>query len=248
MQRLGERNQLTRGAGGAHATAGDDHRPLGFLQKIERRLHMRGFRLRAERRHLGELRLDDRLHLGFVEIDLPFIAAELQMHRPGRARGRSAEGLADHVGDARDVIDGDVHLGHRLKRRHVVDFLIDLAELGLGIAAAGHGDHRRVRQPGVAQAGREIERADHLRHAHARLAGGAGIAIGHIGRGLLAMGVDAGDLGAALHLGEGPPQHRRHHEDMGDAIARQHVGEHLGTGALLIVAQHHPAFPFPRAA
>ena len=44
--------------------------------------------------------------------------------------------------------------------------------------------------------GREIERADHLRHADARLAGRARIAVGHVGGGLLAVGVDALDVGA----------------------------------------------------
>ena len=32
---------------------------------------------------MGELRLDQRLHLGFLDVDLPLVAAELQMHRPG---------------------------------------------------------------------------------------------------------------------------------------------------------------------
>jgi hypothetical protein len=57
-----------------------------------------------------------------------------------------------------------------LERGDVVDFLVDLAELGLRITAAGHGDDRRMGEPGIAQSGREIERADHLRHADARFA------------------------------------------------------------------------------
>ena len=160
------------------------------------------------------------------------------MHRTGRAGRRDAERLPHHVGKARDIVDGGVHLGHRLERRHVVDFLIDLAELGLGVAAAGHGDDRRMREKGVAQAGGEIERADHLRHADAGLAGGARITVGHIGGGFLAVAMHARDLGAALHFGEGAPQHRRHHEDMGDAVAGQHVGQHFGAGAFGVVSKH----------
>ena len=95
-----------------------------------------------------------------------------------------------------------------------------------------------MRQIGVAQAGGEIERADHLRHADAGLAGGARIAVGHVGGGLLAVTMHARDLGAPLHLGEGAPQHRRHHEHVRHAIARQHVGEHFGADAFGIVAQH----------
>ena len=199
---------------------------------------MCGFRLGPERRHLGELRLDQRLHLGFLDVDLAFVAAELQVHRPGRAGGGDAERLPQHVGNARHLVDGGVELGHRLERRHVVDFLIDLAELGFRIAPAGERDHRRMRQISVAQAGGEIERADHLRHADARLAGGARIAVGHVGGGFLAVAVHARDLGAPLHLGEGAPHHRRHHEDVGDAVARQHVGEHFGAGAFGVVSEH----------
>ena len=113
------------------------------------------------------------------------------MHRAGRAETRGAERLAHHVGDALDGVDGGVELGHRLEGRHVVDLLVDLAELGLRIASAGEGDDRRMRQPRVAQAGGEIERADDLRHADAGLAGGARIAVGHIGGGFLAVAVDA---------------------------------------------------------
>ena len=189
--------------------------------------------------------LDQRLHLGFLEVDLPLVAAELQMHRARRAGGGDAERLAHHVGNARDLVDGGVELGHRLEGRHVVDFLIDLAELGLRIAPAGEGDHRRMRQISVAQAGGEIERADHLRHADAGLAGGARVAVGHVGGGFLAVAMHAGDLGAPLHLGEGAPQNRRHHEDVSDAIAGQHIGEDFGAGAFGIVSDlAHCCFRF----
>ena len=155
---------------GAHAAARDDHRPLGFLQRLDRRAHAALVRGRAERRHARELRLDQRLQLGLVEIDLAFIAAKLQMHRPRRAGGRHAKRLPHHVGKARHVIDGGVEFGHRLERRHVVDLLIHFAELARRIAPAGECDHRRMREPRIAQARREIQRADHLRHAHAGLA------------------------------------------------------------------------------
>ena len=158
------------------------------------------------------------------------------MHRPGRAGGRGAEGLPHHVGNARNVVDGGVHLRHRLERRHVVDFLIDLAEFRFRIAPAGKSDHRRMREISVAQAGGEIERADHLRHADARLARRARVAVGHVGGGFLAVAMHARDCGAPFHLGEGAPQHRRHHEHVGDAVARQHVGQHFGAGALDVVA------------
>ena len=194
------------------------------------------FRFGAERRHLGELRLDDAVHLGFLEIDLAFVAAELQMHGTGRTGGRDAERLADHVGKTRHVVDGGVHLGDRLERRDVVDFLIELAEFRFRIATARHSDHRRMREEGIAQTGGEIERADHLRHADAGLARRPRIAVGHIGCGFFTVTVHARDLGAALHFGKGSPQHRRHHEDVGDAVTRQHLGKNFGADAFRIVS------------
>jgi len=106
LQRLGERHQLSRGARRAHTAARDDHRPLGLLQRFDRDAHACVVRRWAEWRHARELLLDQRLELGLVLIDLTLVAAELQMHRPGRARRGDAERLPHHVGKARHVIDG----------------------------------------------------------------------------------------------------------------------------------------------
>ncbi len=192
---------------------------------LQRRLDTVVIGRRTERRYARELRLAQRLHLGFVGIDLALVAAELQVNRSGRTGGRDAESLAHHVGEARDVVDGGVELGDRLERRHVVDLLVDLAELGLGVAPAGQGDHRRMGKPGVAQAGGKVERADHLRGADAGLAGRARITIRHVGRGLLAMHMQPLDVGAGFHHREGFAQHRRHVEHVGDAITLEHVGK-----------------------
>ena len=211
---------------------------IGILQRRDRRQHAGVVGRRTKRRHARELRLAQRLHLGLLGVDLALVAAELQMHRPGRARGRHPERLPHHVGKARDVVDGGVELGHRLERRHVVDLLVDLAELGLRLAPAGHRDHRRMGEPGVAQAGREVERADHLRHADAGLAGRARIAVRHVGGGLLAVHVQALDVGAALHLDERAAQHGRHVKHVGDAVALEHVGEAFRPGHSSIVSKH----------
>ena len=203
-------------------------------------------RLRAERRHASELRLDQRLHLGFLEVELALVAAELQMHGTGRAGGRDPKRLPHHVGDARDLVDGGVELGHRLEGRHVVDFLINLAEFGFRIAAARKSNHRRMREIGVTQAGGEIERADHLRHANARLAGGARIAVCHIGGGFFAVTVHARDFRIApFHLDEGAPQHGGHHEYVRHAITRQHIGKAFGANHFAVVAKHDPVRSLP---
>ena len=146
------------------------------------------------------------------------------MHGAGRSRGRYTKRLPHHIGQTRNVVDGGVELGHWLKRRQVIDLLIDLAELGLRLAPASHGDDRRMREPSVAQTGREVKRPDHLRRADAGLAGRARVAVGHIGRSLLAVHVQALDLGAAFHHRHRFAQHCRHMEDMGDAVALEHVG------------------------
>ena len=231
-RRSGQRHQLGRSARGAHAAAGDDHRPRRLLQHLEGGEHACRVGLGPERRHLREQRLDQRLHVGLLQVDLALVAAELQVHGARRAGGRHAERLAHHVGDTRDVVDGGVELRDRLEGWNVVHLLVDLAELGLGVAPAGHGDDGRMRQIRVAQAGGEIERADHLGHADAGLGRSAGVAVGHVGGGFLAVGVDAFNGGAPLHLRERAPQNRRHHEHVADAVAFKHVGETLGAGHL----------------
>jgi hypothetical protein len=229
---LRERDELVAGAGGAHAAAGDDHRPLRRLQRGQRRPHRRALGLGPERRHVRELRLDKRGHLRLLLVDLAFVPAELEMHRAGGAGHRHAECLPHHVGESLDGVDGGVPLRHRLERRHVVHFLVHLPELGARLASAGERDHRRVREVRVAQARGEVERADDLRHAHARPPRRARVAVGHVRGGLLAVRVDPPDARAPLHLGERAPQHRRHHEHVRHAVAGEHVGEHLRPGHL----------------
>ncbi len=159
-----------RCARSAHTAAGDDDRTCGNFQDLQRGAHARLVRLRPECRYTRELRLAERLKIGLFAVDLPLVAAELEMHRAGATGDGRAERLPQHVGKAADVVDRGVELGHRLERRHIVDLLIDLAELGFRLAAARHGDDGGMCEPRVAQAGGEIEGADHLRHADTRLA------------------------------------------------------------------------------
>ena len=93
-----------------------------------------------------------------------------------------------------------------------------------------------MRQVRVAQPGGEIERADNLRHADAGFAGRPRIAIGHVGSGFLAVAMHARDFGPPLHFGERAPQDRRHHENMRDAIARQHVRKNFCADAFGVMS------------
>ena len=80
------------------AAARDDHRAFSGLQLGEHRAQTIRLRLRTIGRDLRELRLDERVHVRFLAVDLAFIAAELQMHRPGRAgRGRALDGSRNVV-------------------------------------------------------------------------------------------------------------------------------------------------------
>ena len=92
---------------------------------------------------------------------------------------------------------------------------------------------RKIR---VAQTGREIERADHLRHADAGLARRASVTVGHVSGRFLAVAMNARDLCSPLHFRESAAENGRHHEDMRDAVACQHVGKYFGADALGVVS------------
>ena len=106
-----------------------------------------------------------------------------------------------------------------------------------------------MREVSVAQAGGDVERADHLRHADARLAACTRVAVGHVGGGFLAVTMHTRDLGAPFHLGKGTPHHRGHHEDVSDAITGEHLGEHFGSDAFGVVSDgRHCCLPTCRGA
>ena len=206
---------------------------------LERGQHARLVWFGAERRNAGKLRLAQRFQLRLLGVNLALIAAELQVHRARRARHRDPERLPQHVGKPCHIVHGGVEFCHRLEGGHVVHLLIDLAEFGPRLPPAGHGDDRRMGEPGIAQAGGEVERADHLRHADAGLAGGAGIAVGHVGGGFLAMYMQPLDVGAALHLGKAAAQHGRDVEHMGDAVALEHVRQAFGAEHFFAIVSEH---------
>ena len=239
LQRFGERHQLGRRAGCAHAAARDDDRTLRLLQMLQRRRDAGIIGRRTERRHPRKLRLAQRLHLRLLGIDLPSLPRNCRCTGPGVPDVATRNACRTMSGKRATSSTVALNLVTGSNAGMSSIFLIDLAELGLRLAPAGHGDHRRVREPGVAQTGGEVERADHLRRADAGLAGGARIAIGHVGRRLLAMHVQALDVGAGLHHGEGFAQHRRHVEYVGDAVALEHVGEAFGPAHFPIVSEHH---------
>src|SRR2546423_4346422 len=57
-------------------------------------------------------------------------------------------------------------------------------------------------------------------------------AVGHVRRRLFAVAVDALDLGAPLHFHEAAAHDRRHHENVGHAVAAQHFRQNFGRESL----------------
>ena len=85
LQRFGERDELGRGARGAHPAAGHNDRTRRLLQMRKRRPYARIVGAGTERGHAGKLRLAQGLHLRLLGVDLPLVAAKLQMHGAGLA-------------------------------------------------------------------------------------------------------------------------------------------------------------------
>ena len=201
-QLLGERDRFRRGAGEARAAAEHDHRLLRRHDVLRRLLDALGIGRRAEGGDLRVGLLDEHLrHFEEMVLELAVIAGELEIDRTGIARGRLAEGLAQQVGQAGDLVDLEIRLGQLLEDRIVVIFLIGALVLLARLAAAGEADDRAVAHERIAQARRDIGGADRLAAADARPARGAGIAVGHIGGGLLAVAEHALDL-HVVHLGQ----------------------------------------------
>ena len=155
-------------------------------------------------------------------------ALDVQVDRSGRAGGGLAEGLPQQVGELLGVVHHRAELGDRGEGLGVLDFLVGVLVLLVAALVAGQGDDRRQAQVGVLQPGGQVGGAHRLRHADARLAGGPGVAVGHVGRSLFAVGDDPLDADE-VHLGQRPPQDGRHEEDVGNPVGLESVCHELST-------------------
>ena len=88
---------------------------------------------------------------------------------------------------------------------------------------SSQGNDRRQAQVGVLQSGGKVGCAHRLRHADAGLAGGAGVAVGHVRGGLLPMGDDPLDADE-VHLGQRSSQDSRYEEYMGHSVGLEGIG------------------------
>jgi hypothetical protein len=159
------------------------------------------------------------------------VLGQIDQHRPGTPRAGQVERLPR---DARDVV-GVLHqvgmLHHRIGDAGDVGLLKGVLAQHRGDGLAGEHDHRhRVHQRGQ-HAGHRVGRAGTGGHQHhARLAGRARVAVGHVRGPLLVANEDQLDL----RIDEGvEDRHRgaaRQTEDVLDPFALQAANERLGAG------------------
>ena len=135
------------------------------------------------RQELGEFVLTD---LGVLQVDW-----QRQVHRAGAAGGGGAEGRGHEFRDALLVVDQPGPLGDRSGHADLVNLLEGGHTLFRQLGAARNEDNRALRgvdrrkgRDGVGEAGPAGE------YAHGRLAGYAGVAVGHVQGSALVTSVD----------------------------------------------------------
>ena len=105
----------------------DGAQMIAVLNALDGAAHGVFFRAWSKSRRPGVFRFEQWLSIDLVHVELAFVPWELQMHGAGASCRRGPKGLAQHVGNALGVVDHGVHLGIRLERGTVVDFLIQPA-------------------------------------------------------------------------------------------------------------------------
>ncbi len=132
---LGQRRS---GVGQDHATAGVNHRALGFEQQLERFLDLAlmAFDHRVVRPHLDRLRV---VILGALGGD---VLGDVYQHRARPAGLGQMEGLFDGGGDVRRVLDQEVVFDTGARDAHGVDFLEGVLADGGGRHLAADDHHR----------------------------------------------------------------------------------------------------------
>jgi phosphoglycolate phosphatase-like HAD superfamily hydrolase len=213
-----------------HAAAGVDHRPLGPLDGGR---HL-GDLLRLHGPWLGAVARQVHRHVVIRDKlrDLD-IFRQVHEHRAGAARRGDEKRLLHHAGDVGRVGDEIMML-----RDPAAD--LDDRRLLEGVSAdharahlAGEGDHGDAVHLGVGDRRHEVEGARAARgHAHAGLAGGAGVALGRERAPLLVPREDRADpvLGVGERLVERHARPARIGEDHVDPVADQRLDDHVGPG------------------
>ena len=162
-QFLCQRDQFAPRTGGGYAASGDNHRPAGTAQQLQRPGYRVGIGDRTERRNLGELPLNDEVGIQFAVGDHHAgDVNQIQVGGAGGAAHRTAESLAQVLRKRVGVMHTGMVLGNGSERFDVIHFLVGVALLVEMSLAASQRNHRRASQIGVLKPGGEVGRTDRL--------------------------------------------------------------------------------------
>ena len=229
VERLGQRRQLAGGPRRQHAAAGVEHRPLGVGERLDDALGGGGVEPGPDDRRRGAAERVDR-QVGGEEVH-----RHVHQHRAGAAGLAQVEG-AFH--DPRQVL-GAIDAVDALAERPVdlrlvgvlveIDLLVRVPAVVVGLHVAGDDDHRDRVERGVGDAGGGVGQARaEVRQHDARLARGAGVAVGGVRRHLLVPSADEADAALAQRVEEADDRMAAQPEDHLDAEAFEVLGEQVG--------------------
>ena len=200
---LHQGGQLLLGGGVAGRVAHDDDRTLGVAEEVRGLLYERGVALGAAHVAVlaGQVGRQFFLRYGFVlDVD-----GQGQVHRAGAPGHGGAKGGGDKLGDAAAVVNQPGALGNGSSHANLVHFLEGGHALFRQFGAAGHENDGAFRGVDGGKAGDSVGKARAAgEQGHGRLAGDAGVAVGHVHGGALVASVDEFNplVGRGVHQGQ----------------------------------------------
>ena len=160
FERLGQRGELGGRAGGQHAAAGVDHRPLRAVPA--RRRSARRSPDRASGRTIG---VGVFWNAFASQVGREDVHRDVDEHRTRAARLRQMERALENSRQILDAIDAIHALAERPVDLHLarvvveVHFLMRMASVEVGLDVARDDDHRNRVERGVRHAGRGVRQA-----------------------------------------------------------------------------------------
>ena len=245
LEQLRELQQRFGGTGLEHATADVEHGPLGLSDQSgrffdERRIALH-HRVVPGQFHRNRVRLVPGHRRARID-RVDDVLRDVDEHR-ARAAGRGdVERLVD---DPRDVLgagDQEVVLGHRHRDAGGIALLegvgADRSERNL----TGDADHRDRVEHGVGERGDDVGRRRATGdHAHAGLAGGVGVALGHVTRALFVAHEHVTDRGLDDRVVDRQDRSAGQAEHHLDSLELE--GLHQGFATVAGVGAHEMWFP-----
>ena len=209
------------------AVAGENQRPLGVVDQLDRVavVAVAGQRFVVR---LGQVRLGRRpVHLA---ARLLRVLRDVDQHRARAARLRDGERLENRRRDVLRARHQVVVLRDRQRDARDVGFLKRVGSDQLAAHLAGDADDRRAVHHRGGDAGDHVGRArPGRRNGDADLAARARVAVGHVRRALLVPDEDVADRIAEHRVVRGQNRPARIAEDIGHPLAHQRVPDNLRT-------------------